>query len=52
MICVTLHVHCSVLLQMRHSSTDGIGPYVVYSPPMVGTIPLLVVAAAPRDDHL
>ena len=36
-------VHCSVLLQMRHSGFDaseltqgfGIEPYVVYSPPMV-----------------
>ena len=26
--------------------------YVVYSPPMVGAIPMLVVAAGPRDDHL
>ncbi len=43
MIYATLHVHCSVLLQMRHSGFDaseltqgfGIEPYVVYSPPMV-----------------
>ena len=42
-IYAALHVHCSVLLQMRHSGFDaseltqgfGIGPYVVYSPPMV-----------------
>ena len=33
-------------------SIDGIGPYVVYSPPMVGTIPMLVVAAATPDDNL
>ena len=38
-----LHIHCSVLLQMRHSGFDaskltqgfGIEPYVLYSPPMV-----------------
>ena len=33
-------------------STDGIGPDVVYSPPIIGTITMLVVAAAPPDDHL
>ena len=43
MIYATRNVHCSVLLQMRHSCFDasertqdfGIEPYVVYSPPMV-----------------
>ena len=31
---------------------DGIGTCVAYSPPMVGRIPMLVVAAAPPNDHI
>ena len=57
MIYATLHVHCSVLLPMRHSGFDaseltqgfGIEPlYTVHQwLPLLGMIPMLVVAAAP-----
>ena len=60
MIYATLYVHGSVLLEMRHSGfyastlTQGFGmqPYFVYNHPMVGVVPMLVVAAAPPDDNL
>ena len=59
MIYATVHVGCSVLLQICHPVFDanehtqgfGIEPYFLYSPPMVGIIPILV-ADAPASDHL
>lgn len=60
MICATLHVGCSVLFQICHSVVDAnehtqgfdIEPSCLYSPTMIGMIPVLVVADAPVDEHL
>ena len=30
---------------------DSIEPYFLYSPPMIGMIPILVVVDAPADEH-
>ena len=59
-LCVALPQHdlCHTTCTLSSSSPDaplnidGIGPYVAYSPPMVGMIPMLIVAAATPDDHL
>ena len=60
MICAAVHVDCSGFLQRCHSVFDanehtqgvGVEPYLLYSTPIVGMMPMLVGAAAPVGDHL
>ena len=60
MICAAVYVNCSGFLQKRrpvfdaneHAQGVGVEPYLLYSTPMVGMIPMLVGAAAPVGDHI